>query len=81
MSVKLSVPASQQVKQSVGVPVVANGDIRSESDVVCVHQATGVNGTVFVFVYLLLRCSFVSDLLPTHQSFETRVGYLRPIFM
>ena len=33
-----------QVKESVGVPVVANGDIRSEGDVERVKEATGVNG-------------------------------------
>ena len=35
----------QQAKQSVSVPVVANGDIRSESDIIRVQQSTGVNGT------------------------------------
>lgn len=34
----------EQVKDSVNVPVVANGDIRSEGDVECVRRETGVDG-------------------------------------
>lgn len=33
------------MKESVSVPVVANGDIRAEEDVTRVHQFTGANGT------------------------------------
>ena len=33
-----------QVKESVGVPVVANGDIRCEEDVKRVRAETGVDG-------------------------------------
>ena len=35
---------SKQVKQSISVPVVANGDIRSESDVIRIKEATGIDG-------------------------------------
>lgn len=35
---------SLQVKESVGVPVVANGDIRSEADVERVRRETLVDG-------------------------------------
>ena len=34
-----------QVKDSVSIPVVANGDIRTEADITKVHQSTGVDGT------------------------------------
>ena len=36
--------SSVQVKESVRVPVVANGDIRSEEDVHRVAESTGVDG-------------------------------------
>lgn len=42
----VNLEAIKLAKQSVGVPVVANGDIRSESDVIRVQQATGVNGVM-----------------------------------
>ena len=34
------------MKESVGVPVVANGDIRSEEDVLRVREETGVDGVM-----------------------------------
>ena len=34
------------MKESVGVPVVANGDIRCEDDIIKVHQETGVDGVM-----------------------------------
>ena len=34
------------MKESVGVPVVANGDIRCEEDVVRVREETGVDGVM-----------------------------------
>ena len=42
-----------QVKESVGVPVVANGDIRNEVDVVRVREETGVDGE-----WSRVECSF-----------------------
>lgn len=36
--------SSLQVKESLSIPVVGNGDIKCESDVRNVHQVTGVNG-------------------------------------
>ena len=33
-----------QIKESLSIPVVANGDIKSECDVRNVHEVTGVNG-------------------------------------
>ena len=42
----LSLQRSHQAKESVAVPVVANGDIRNEEDVARVHQRTGVNGNL-----------------------------------
>ena len=38
-----------QIKQSVSVPVVANGDIKSEADVRNVYEKTGVNGNYFIY--------------------------------
>ncbi len=32
------------MKESVGVPVVANGDVKNEADIRRVHEHTGVNG-------------------------------------
>ena len=34
-----------QVKESVSIPVVANGDIRSLHDAEAIHQLSGVDGT------------------------------------
>ena len=34
------------MKESVGVPVVANGDIRSEEDILRVREETGVDGVM-----------------------------------
>jgi len=45
--------SSLQVKESLSIPVVANGDIKCESDVRTVHQVTGVNGKLF--------CTFWKD--------------------
>ena len=42
--------SSLQVKESLSIPVVANGDIKCESDVRNVHQVTGVNGNVLWFL-------------------------------
>ncbi|XP_015760550.1 PREDICTED: tRNA-dihydrouridine(20a/20b) synthase [NAD(P)+]-like [Acropora digitifera] len=42
--------AIKLIKQSVSVPVVANGDIKSEADVRTVYEKTGVNGNYFVLV-------------------------------
>ena len=39
-----------QIKQSVSVPVVANGDIKSEADVRTVYEKTGVNGNYLMYV-------------------------------
>ena len=33
-----------QIKESLGIPVVANGDIKSEADVQKVRSLTGVDG-------------------------------------
>ena len=41
-----------QIKQSVSVPVVANGDIKSEADVRTVYEKTAVNGNYFMSFYL-----------------------------
>ena len=41
---------SLQVKESLSIPVVANGDIKYEYDVRNVHQVTGVNGNVLRFL-------------------------------
>lgn len=38
--------AIKLIKQSVSVPVVANGDIKSEADVRTVYEKTGVNGVM-----------------------------------
>lgn len=38
--------AIKLIKESLSVPVVANGDIKSESDVRNVHEKTGVNGVM-----------------------------------
>ena len=40
---------SFQIQESVLIPVVANGDIKTESDVINVHEKTGVNGKFFNF--------------------------------
>ena len=40
-----------QIKQSVSVPVVANGDIKCEADVRTVYEKTGVNGNYFMSLY------------------------------
>lgn len=40
--------AIKLIKQSVSVPVVANGDIKSEADVRTVYEKTGVNGNYFM---------------------------------
>jgi len=42
--------SSLQVKESLSIPVVANGDIKCESDVRNVHQVTGVDGNVLSFL-------------------------------
>ena len=34
------------MKESVGIPVIANGDVCSMSDVERVHQVTGVDGVM-----------------------------------
>ena len=39
-----------QVRESLSIPVVANGDIKCESDVRTVHQVTGVHGNVMRFL-------------------------------
>ncbi|KAL9959864.1 hypothetical protein ACROYT_G033228 [Oculina patagonica] len=38
--------AIRLVKESLSIPVVANGDIKSESDIRNVHEQTGVNGVM-----------------------------------
>ncbi|XP_064400045.1 tRNA-dihydrouridine(20a/20b) synthase [NAD(P)+]-like isoform X2 [Halichondria panicea] len=38
--------AIKLVKESVGVPVVANGDVKNEADIRRVHEHTGVNGVM-----------------------------------
>lgn len=38
--------AIKLIKESLSIPVVANGDIKSESDVKNVHEMTGVNGVM-----------------------------------
>lgn len=42
-----------QVKESVSIPVVANGDIKCETDVVKVYEQTGVNGRLEVISFRL----------------------------
>lgn len=44
LQLKSYLVSSFQVKESLSIPVVANGDIKCESDVRNVHQVTGVNG-------------------------------------
>ena len=44
-----SILFSFQIQESVLIPVVANGDIKTESDVIKVHEKTGVNGKFFNF--------------------------------
>ena len=40
---------SFQIQESVLIPVVANGDIKTESDIINVHEKTGVGGNFFNF--------------------------------
>lgn len=42
----VNVEAIKLVKDSVSIPVVANGDIRTEADITKVHQSTGVDGVM-----------------------------------
>ena len=48
--------SSLQVKESLSIPVVANGDIKCESDIRNVHQVTGVNGNyILCFLEVLMH--------------------------
>ncbi|KAK3753511.1 hypothetical protein QZH41_018012, partial [Actinostola sp. cb2023] len=42
------------VKENVSVPVVANGDIKSEDDILRVYEKTGVNGKNRACIYMYL---------------------------
>ena len=45
-----------KIKDSVDVPVVANGDIKNEDDVAKVKQMTGVDGDFWVFFFFFSLC-------------------------
>lgn len=48
--------------------MVANGDIKSESDVRNVHEKTGVNGNYLrVKMYLLVSCDLKTSVLARPQ--------------
>lgn len=47
--------AVRTIKESVVVPVVANGDIRSLDDANRVHFNTGVDGNDFLWVFFLMK--------------------------
>ena len=43
----VNLSAIQAIKDSVSIPVIANGDIRSLTDALLVQEKTGVNGDDF----------------------------------
>ena len=49
LSLNIYCSFSFQIQESVSIPVVANGDIKTESDVINVHEKTGVSGNFFNF--------------------------------
>ena len=62
---------SFQIQESVSIPVVANGDIKTESDVINVHKKTGVSGKFFNFCMHIFH-----TVLSTFPKVLTRRIYL-----
>ena len=50
--------AIQTIKDSISVPVIANGDVRNLRDVEAMHRLTGVDGR-YSLIYLLCRLAAV----------------------
>ena len=62
------------MKESVGVPVVANGDIRSEEDVLRVAAETGVDGQFYATILLYIHYQAPQRLVMLSSS---HCGYLQ----
>ena len=44
----VNLEAVKLIRENIGIPVIANGDIKSLADVKMVHECTGVKGLIFL---------------------------------